>query len=157
EIDKLKACRTRLDKLKLVLLDVMSFTARNLGYEYGLDDATFELSRTGFMAIAGPNGAGKSTLIGILAALRRPYRGACTYGGVEVREWRRRDFARRVAFLPQSLRLEFPFTAEQVVLMGRTPYGTSWTESPADHDAVARALRITDTTPFAARDFRSLS
>jgi iron complex transport system ATP-binding protein len=135
----------------------MSFSARNLGFAYGLDDVTFELPRTGFVAVAGPNGAGKSTLVGIMAALRRPYRGSCTYGGVEIRQWRRRELARRIAFLPQSLRLEFPFTAQQVVLMGRTPYGSAWTESSADHAAVERAMQTTDTLAFAARDFRTLS
>ena len=109
------------------------------------------------MAIAGPNGAGKSTLLGIMAGLRHPYRGACTYRGVEVRRWRGANFARRVAFLPQSMRLEFPFTAEQVVFMGRTPYAGGWFESPEDQAAVARAMAITDAARFAARDFRSLS
>jgi iron complex transport system ATP-binding protein len=135
----------------------MSFSARALGFAYGLDDVSFTLPKTGFVAIAGPNGAGKSTLIGILAALRRPYRGSCTYDGREIRQWPRREFAKSVAFLPQSVRLEFPFTAEQVVLMGRTPYGSAWRESDADHAAVERAMAVTDTREFAARDFRTLS
>ncbi len=109
------------------------------------------------VAIAGPNGAGKSTLLGIMAGLRQPYLGSCLYAGTEVRHWRRRDFARRVAFLPQTLRLEFPFTAEQVVFMGRTPYAGGWFESPEDHQTVARAMETTDTSEFRARDFRSLS
>ena len=55
------------------------------------------------------------------------------------------------------VRFEFPFTAEQVVFMGRTPYGGGWYESPEDHDAVAEAMETTDTTAFRARDFRTLS
>jgi iron complex transport system ATP-binding protein len=135
----------------------MSFHAKALSFSYGLSDATFELPSSGFVTIAGPNGAGKSTLLGILAGLRHPYYGECTYKGVEVRRWRRRDFARQVAFLPQSMKLEFPFTAEQVVFMGRAPYADGWFESQQDHDAVARAMATTDTLSFIARDFRSLS
>jgi iron complex transport system ATP-binding protein len=135
----------------------VSFRADNLAFEYGLSGATFELPRAGFVAIAGPNGAGKSTLAGVLAALRHPYRGSCVYDGREVRDWPRRDFARRVGFLPQTLHLEFPFTVEQVVFMGRTPHAEGWFDSPEDRSAVDRALEITDTTAFAARDFRSLS
>jgi iron complex transport system ATP-binding protein len=135
----------------------MSFRARALSFSYGLHDATFELPPSGFVTIAGPNGAGKSTLLGILAGLRHPYRGECTYRGVDIRRWRRRDFARQVAFLPQSMKLEFPFTAEQVVFMGRAPYADGWFESQQDHEAVARAMSTTDSTAFAARDFRSLS
>ena len=135
----------------------MSFHAKDLGFSYGLHEATFDLPASGFVTIAGPNGAGKSTLLGVLAGLRHPYRGACTYRGVEIRKWRRGEFARQVAFLPQSMKLEFPFTAEQVVLMGRAPYSDGWFESQRDHDAVERAMEITDTTAFSARDFRSLS
>ena len=135
----------------------MSFRAAHLAFAYGLQDATFELSTPGLVAICGPNGAGKSTLLGIMAGLRHPYLGSCQYDDVEVRGWRRRDFARCVAFLPQMVKLEFPFTAEQVVLMGRTPYGGGWHESPEDHAAVERAMQTTDTLTFRERDFRSLS
>lgn len=135
----------------------MSFRARALSFSYGLSEATFDLPRSGFVTIAGPNGAGKSTLLGILAGLRHPYRGVCTYRDVEIHRWRRRDFARQVAFLPQSVKLEFPFTAAEVVFMGRAPYADGWFESQQDHDAVAHAMATTDTTTFAARDFRTLS
>lgn len=135
----------------------MTFIARQLGFAYGLHDASFEFPQTGLITIAGPNGAGKSTLLGILAGLRSPYRGSCRYAGKEVRQWPRRDFARHVAFLPQSVRLEFPFTAEEVVLMGRTPYASGWFQTPEDRAAAEEAMTITDTLAFRVRDFRTLS
>jgi iron complex transport system ATP-binding protein len=135
----------------------MSFRAERLGFAYGLEDATFQLPSSGLIAVVGPNGAGKSTMVSIIAGLRQPYRGSCQYSGKELRQWPRREFARRVAFLPQFLRLEFPFTAEQVVFMGRTPYAAGWFESPADHDAVERAIVTADIAAFRSRDFRTLS
>jgi len=135
----------------------VSFAAKQLGFAYGLHDATFELPKTGLVTIAGPNGAGKSTLLGVMAGLRAPYRGSCTFAGREVRQWAKRDFARRVAFLPQAVRVEFPFTVEEVVLMGRTPYARGWFESPEDRGLAEQAMATTDTLAFRARDFRSLS
>lgn len=135
----------------------MTFHAKQLGFAYGLAEASFELPSTGLVAVVGPNGAGKSTLVSILAGLRRSYSGSCLYKGKEVRDWRRHDFARQVAFLPQFLRVEFPFTAEQVVFMGRTPHANGWYDSPEDRVAVDRALEITDANAFRDRDFRSLS
>ncbi|MSV34556.1 MAG: ABC transporter ATP-binding protein [Bryobacterales bacterium] len=135
----------------------MSFSANHLGFTYGLAEATFELPSTGLIAVVGPNGAGKSTLVSILAGLRRAYSGSCLYAGKEVRDWRRHGFARQVAFLPQFVRVEFPFTAEQVVFMGRTPHSNGWYDSPEDRIAVDRALEITDAAAFRNRDFRSLS
>jgi iron complex transport system ATP-binding protein len=135
----------------------MRYRVDHAGFAYGLHEATFELTGPGLVAMAGPNGAGKSTLLGVMAGLRHPYSGSCIYGDTEIRRWPRRDFARRVAFLPQMMRFEFPFTAEQVVLMGRTPYGGGWFESPADFELVEQAMTITDTLAFRVRDFRSLS
>lgn len=137
------------------------FTLRSVGMRFGaaevLRDATLELFGPGLVSIVGPNGAGKSTLLGILSGLRHGYSGSCRYEGTELAQWNRRSLARRLSFMPQSLRLEFPFTAEQVVYMGRTPFCAGLFESPEDRDAVERALDITDSGPFRNRDFRSLS
>jgi iron complex transport system ATP-binding protein len=135
----------------------VSFRVEHLAYEFGLADASFTLPDSGFVAIAGPNGAGKSTLVGILAGVRRGYLGTCTYENRELHEWDRAAFARQVGFLPQAVRMEFPFTVEQVVLMGRTPYGGGWFDTQEDVDAAEAALEITDTAVFRNRDFRSLS
>lgn len=116
-----------------------------------------ELAAGQLVAVVGPNGAGKSTLLGVLAGLRRGYTGSCLFQGRELRQWKRREFARDVTFVPQSLAVEFPFTAEQVALMGRTPHGDGLFESEADRAAVERAMTLTDTLAFRHRDFRSLS
>jgi len=135
----------------------MSFQARDLGFAYGLHQVSFETPRNGFVAVVGPNGAGKSTLVGILAGLRVPYQGSCQYEGREVTAWPRREFARKVAFLPQALRLEFPFTAEEIAFMGRAPYVRGWYASDLDRSAVERAMKMTDAAEFRTRDIRSLS
>lgn len=137
------------------------YRLRTLSYRYErtpvLDLAAIDFSPGEFVSVVGPNGAGKSTLLAVLAGLRSDYTGECTFRGLEVRRWPRRQMARAVSFVPQSLRLEFPFTAEQVVLMGRTPYCDGLFEAPEDHRAVERAMEITDTLAFRGRDFRSLS
>ena len=139
----------------------MNFRLEHVGVTYGahavLSDVTAVFGTGRMSAIAGPNGAGKSTLLSIMAGLRDHYHGTCWYGGRDLRRWPRRAFARSVAFVPQSLRLEFPFTAEQVVMMGRTPFGNGLFEAPGDREAVENAMATTDTLPFRARDFRSLS
>lgn len=135
----------------------MSYAAKRLGYAWGVRDVSFELPASGVVTIAGPNGAGKSTLLGILAGLRSPYSGSCTYEGRPIRDWPRRALAEKVAYVPQSVQLEFPFTAEEVVRMGRAPRGAGWFESPDDRAAVQHAMSITDTLAFRMRDFRALS
>ncbi len=137
------------------------FRLRDTRMRYGgatvLDVDGLEFAAGEMVAVVGPNGAGKSTLLSIMAGLRPGYSGGCEFEGREVRRWPRREFARDVSFVPQSLRLEFPFTAEQVVLMGRTPHCDGLFDGPADHEAVERAMATTDTLEFRGRDFRSLS
>ena len=138
-----------------------SYRIHSLGMQYGearvLQDITLSFDGPGLTAMVGPNGAGKSTLLGIMAGLRTGYTGHCALDAQELSAWPRRAVARIVSFVPQSLRLEFPFTAEQVVLMGRTPYCDGLFESPEDHAAVHLAMELTDTLAFRDRDFRSLS
>ncbi len=137
------------------------FSLRDCGMRYNgaevLRRVTLEFGEAQMAAVAGPNGAGKSTLLAIMAGLRPNHEGRCLYRGRPVRSWPRRAFAREVAFVPQNVRVEFPFTAEQVVLMGRTPYCDGLFESPEDRAAVEAAMSATDTLPFRGRDFRSLS
>ncbi len=139
----------------------MSFRVSHAGFAYGLTDVSFELTQPGLTAIAGPNGAGKSTLIGIMAGLRAPYRGSVMFDGIELSRWRRRDLARRVAYLPQSMQIEFPFTAEQVVLMGRTPTHMDGAAAGSNRRTIfakrSDAMRATDVLEFRDRDFRALS
>jgi len=139
----------------------MIFDVSGVGFRYDrdpvLDNVTVSFCEPQLVAIAGPNGAGKSTLISILAGLFPHFDGTCLYRNRPVQQWPRRELAREVSFVPQSLRLEFPFTAEQVVWMGRTPYCAGLFESPEDAAEVDRALQLTDAAAFRARDFRSLS
>jgi iron complex transport system ATP-binding protein len=139
----------------------VSYQLSGAGMSYGpaqvVHDVTLTFDRPEMVALTGPNGAGKSTLLGIMAGLRPGFTGSCRLNGREITAWRRRDFAREVALVPQSLKLDFPFTAEQVVLMGRTPYAGGLFESPEDWAAVERAMDVTDTLEFRARDFRALS
>jgi len=138
-----------------------SFELRDVGLRYGstevLRGLTLDLAPPALTTVVGPNGAGKSTLLGILAGLRESYQGVCRFAGTEVRRWNRRDYARRVSFVPQAVRIEFPFTVEEVVLMGRAPHASGLFESERDHAAAWDAMRLTDTMRFSRRDFRSLS
>lgn len=122
-----------------------------------LTGITVEFGARQFVTILGPNGAGKSTLLSIMAGLRQQSSGKCLYAGTDVHKFSRRAFTRRVSFVPQTLRMEFPFTSEQVVMMGRTPYCDGLFEAPEDREEVERVMEITDTLPFRNRDFRSLS
>jgi iron complex transport system ATP-binding protein len=86
-----------------------------------VDDVSASLDAGMFVALIGANGAGKSTLLSCLAGLLKPDAGEVVLDGRAVLELDRRDLARRRAYLPQSLRAEWPISVERLVALGLTP------------------------------------
>ncbi|HWE83033.1 MAG TPA: ABC transporter ATP-binding protein [Gaiellaceae bacterium] len=110
-----------------------------------------------WLTLIGPNGAGKSTLLRAVARLVE-FEGSIRLDGTEVTALRRRDLARRIAFVPQSPVLPPEMHVRDYVLLGRTPYvGTFSTESRADHEAADRAIARLELGAFATRPLGTLS
>jgi iron complex transport system ATP-binding protein len=109
------------------------------------------------LAVSGPNGAGKSTLLSVLSGLNPHFQGRCLFRDRDVRSWARREFAKEIAVVHQSRPTSFPFTVEEVVLMGRSPHSTSWFENPFDVANVDQALSQAAANDLRGREFRTLS
>ncbi|BCY05363.1 heme ABC transporter ATP-binding protein [Actinoplanes sp. L3-i22] len=107
------------------------------------------------VALVGPNGAGKSTLLAALAGDVRA-EGSVQVAGREIGGYRPVELARLRAVLPQKATLSFPFTVGEVVRMGRAPWAGR-PERAEDPEAVAEAMRQTETTDFDQRPFPALS
>jgi iron complex transport system ATP-binding protein len=110
------------------------------------------------IALVGRNGAGKTTLLRIAAGTLLPQEGEVLLDGCSLRQLRQREIARSVAFVPQDEEIPFSITVEQFVEQGRTPYlklfgGLTRT----DHEAIERALALTDTWGLRTRVFNQLS
>ncbi len=121
-----------------------------------LDDASIDIRAGEIHALVGPNGAGKSTLFGVLAGDVTAQTGAVTLDGAPIAGIRPQTLARARAVLLQENAVSFPFTAEQVVRMGRAPWAR--TESAEqDDELVAAAMEATEVEPLAARPVTSLS
>lgn len=109
------------------------------------------------VALIGLNGAGKSTLLETIAGALPGYQGTCRVDGREVSGWPARDLAQRLAFLPQTAGRGSSVSGRQVVFMGRYPHSPGWQESPADAEAVDRAMREASCSHLAERSFAALS
>lgn len=121
-----------------------------------LDDASIEIHGGEIHALVGPNGAGKSTLFGVLAGDVAAQAGAVELDGRAIGQIKSRTLAQQRAVLLQENSVTFPFNAEQVVRMGRTP----WARTPAaehDDERVTSAMGQTEVTALKARAVPSLS
>jgi iron complex transport system ATP-binding protein len=122
-----------------------------------LKNLNLELFAGEFVCILGPNGAGKSTLLRLLAGLEVPTMGQAHLGPTPIHAMPRLDLARQVALVEPMVSLNFPFSVEQLVHMGRAPHRDRWFESAVDLAAVEDALTAMDCLPLRGRDFRTLS
>jgi len=108
--------------------------------------------------LLGPNGSGKTTLLRTLLGLVRPLGGQVLLGGRALAEWRARDRARRVAYVPQSSESYFDFSVAEMVEMGRTPArGLFGAPKRSDHDAAASCLERMGIAHLAARPIHRVS
>ena len=88
-----------------------------------IHDVTLGLRACEFIALVGPNGAGKSTLLKALAGLVTPMAGTVRLEDQHLARLKPRDVARRIAYLPQGITLQVPFSVGELVGMSRYAHG----------------------------------
>ncbi|MGH6621119.1 MAG: ABC transporter ATP-binding protein [Alphaproteobacteria bacterium] len=140
----------------------MKLEARALAFGYpgkpvgrGVD---LSLGPGDVLCLLGPNGAGKTTLFKTMLGLLPPQGGEVRIGGTPLGRLKRREIARRIAYIPQAHTPPFPFAVRDVVLMGRTAHLQPF-ESPgrADREAAERALDLLGIGALADADYTRIS
>ena len=139
----------------------MDLRARDVAVALGgapvLAGVSLEVPAGAWLTVVGPNGAGKSTLLRALAGLI-PVAGVIELGGAPATGLRRREWARRVAFVPQDPVVPAGMSVTGYVLLGRTPHlGPFGREGATDLAVVARTLEQLDLTALADRPLVTLS
>jgi len=124
-----------------------------------LKDISLSVGEGEFLALMGPNGSGKTTLLRCVMNYLKPEQGAILVDAKPIHTMSDRALAQLFAVVPQTSQIEFPFSAFEMVMMGRTPHARSRLsgDSKLDATAVRRAMEKTNTWKFADRDFSSLS
>jgi iron complex transport system ATP-binding protein len=107
-----------------------------------------------FTAVVGPNGAGKSTLLKVLANEHTHYKGDVTINGKKIDAYSPKELSRVRAVLPQSTTLQFAFTAEQIVMLGRHAHSST---SQVNHSIVKEIMGLTGIEEFRDRNYLTLS
>ncbi len=136
--------------------------AKDVSFSYKdrfvLKNIELSFTKNKFYGILGPNGSGKSTLLDVLLGFSLPDKGEVFLRGIDIRRYKKTDIAKLVAYIPQSYEINFPFTVDEIVLMGRYPYIRRFSfPSETDFKIVEKVEREIDIYNFRHRLITELS
>ena len=138
-------------------LELAGVVAR-LGPRAVLDGVNLAVAPGEVVGLLGRNGAGKTTLLRVACGALAPDAGRVLLDGRALGSIERRECARNVALVPQDTQVPFPFSAAELVLMGRTPH-LAWLgfESAHDLDVAGTAMGRMGISALADRSVLTLS
>ncbi|WP_151719635.1 ABC transporter ATP-binding protein [Gemmobacter serpentinus] len=140
----------------------MRIATYNLGWASGgrpiVEGITLEVKSGETLGLIGPNGSGKSTLLRLLAGIAPRPQGHVTLEGEDLRRMKRRDIARRIAFVEQQADTAEALRVRDAVALGRTPWLSPLAPfGAADAAICAKALAHVGMAQMADRSWSTLS
>src|SRR5215204_6278695 len=129
---------------------------RNISINYGVcavvEDVSFALRPGKIIALLGANGAGKTTLLKSLNGGLPAAKGSILLDGKELKEYSRREIARRIAVIAQETETKFPVSVLEFVLAGRFAQlsATFGWETAADLEIALECLKQCDLAGYNA-------
>lgn len=127
---------------------VIEIQNTNFSYDTAniINNINYKIKRNKFYTIIGPNGSGKTTFLKLLSKGLDVSSGAINIENKNIKTMSNMELAKVMAIVPQSNHIEFDFTAEEIVMMGRTPYmGRFAIENNKDIELVHNAMKFTNT------------
>ena len=128
--------------------------SRQIGQKAILNHCSLTLTPGRFTAVVGANGAGKSTLLRIVSGEDVPDQGHVHLNGRLLANHSSRELSQVRAVLPQRTIVNFPFTVEQVVEIGRYAHRSSDQENEL---IIREVMQLTGLTHCRGRTYQTLS
>jgi iron complex transport system ATP-binding protein len=122
---------------------------KNLSYKINnnviLDNINLNVKKGELVGLIGPNGAGKTTLLKCINGINKT-EGEIRVYNTPIIELSGKKLAAEIALMHQNTQIGFPFSAGEVVLMGRYPYLKRLQRESREDKSIARKyMEYTDT------------
>ena len=137
-------------------------TVKDLSFSFQgkqvLQQISLAVKKGEFVGIIGPNGSGKSTLLKNIYRVLKPAQGEVLLFDKELLTMPLQESARQMAVVGQFHGINFDFSVEEIVMMGRIPHQKGRGRiSSEDRQMVGQALEQVELQGMAKRRFSSLS
>lgn len=135
---------------------------KNLTVQYGnliiVNDVSFSASEGQWLMIVGPNGAGKSTILKAISQAV-PYSGKVEFDNTNIAKYKSHERAKIIGVLAQSNFINYSFTVQEVIRLGRYAYapGIFSRQSEEDERYIAEAIEMTGLGPLLNQSVLTLS
>ena len=117
--------------------------AENISKNYAekkiLEAIDIELPKEKLIAFIGPNGAGKSTFLSLISGLQAQSTGDIYLDQQEIRNWRSKELAQKLAILKQSNGIQLNISVYDLISFGRFPYNRGKLNAE-DHHIIETAI-----------------
>lgn len=114
---------------------------------------SFQIGRGEFFGVVGPNGSGKTTLFKLMSRILPLWEGEVFIEQKPLKQYSRKQLARKVATLPQMQQNFFSYNVYETVMMGRYAYQTGFFKQPTDHDKEVVEAVLKQTGLTAMREY----
>lgn len=117
-----------------------------------INNISLDLKLNELSVVIGTNGAGKSTLLRLLTGFYQPTQGECLFLGKPLDQWCSKQLSQSRTVMKQHGDISFPFSAKEVIAMGRAPYGKRNLKRALDE-----VIEKTHCESLCHKDYRLLS
>lgn len=135
--------------------------ASTLGRSKILDQFSLEVRAGSFVTLLGPNGSGKSTLLKLMSGILKleSESGKIFFEGEDFTVQPPSARARKVAYVGYDFKVDFPITAYEAVLLGRTAAGSGFAQhlSAADREITETSMKKCLCWDWRDRNIQTLS
>lgn len=121
-----------------------------------LQEIDLEIPQEQLVAFIGPNGAGKSTFLSLVSRIQPQSSGEIYLDHGELRTWRSKELAKKLAILKQSNGIQLNITVRELVAFGRYPYSRGKL-TKNDQQIIQQAIQQMSLQEMAEQSIHTLS
>ena len=133
----------------------------NISFKYSkkniLNNVSLQINQGEIVNLLGANGCGKSTLIKLILGFYKAQKGTIKLFNKNINSYSRKEIAKYLSYVPQFHNVAFPYSVQDIVIMGKNNMSFWQNYSRQDYESVDYALHTLNIYHLKNEDYTKLS